>query len=120
VTANHRRAGIITVAAGLALGAVDFALQKTLPYPWANLANSAAVWAVAAFALGYWLRTGALRAAILGTVLLVVAVPSYYVTATLVQNDDLSNAWSPVGLLWTFFGVLAGVVFGIAGVWARA
>lgn len=119
MTGDHRTLGVISVPAGVALGAVDFALQKVLPYPWANLANSAAVWAVAAFALGYWIRTGALRAAIAGTVLLVVAVPIYYVTATLVQNDDIANVWAPIGLMWMAFGVLAGVVFGIAGVWAR-
>jgi len=119
VAVDHRTSGIVSVAAGVALGAVDFALQKVLPYPWANLANSAAVWAVAAFALGYWLRTGALRAAIAASVLLVVAVPVYYVTATLVQNDDIANVWAPVSLVWMAFGVLAGVVFGIAGVWAR-
>ena len=120
MTVDHRTLGAVSVAAGVALGAVDFALQKVLPYPWANLANSAAVWAVAAFALGYWLRTGPLRAAIAGSVLLVVAVPVYYVTATLVQHDNIANVWAPVSLVWMAFGVLAGVVFGVAGVWARA
>ncbi|PRY29027.1 hypothetical protein CLV70_107336 [Pseudosporangium ferrugineum] len=109
----------MAVLGGILLGAVDFALQKLLGYPWANLANSAAVWAVAAFALGYRVRGGVLRAAVAAIVLLVVAVPVYYVTATVWQDDNLANAWAPTALLWMFFGVLAGAVFGPAGVWAR-
>jgi hypothetical protein len=52
-------------------------------------------------------------------VLLVVAVPSYYVAATLIQDDDLANVWSATSLLWLFFGVVAGALFGAAGSWAR-
>lgn len=116
------RAAGVTVAAGVLLGAADLLLQKTLPYPWADLANSSAVWAVLAFALGWALARGGgswRRSAAAGLVLLVLAVPSYYVTATLVQDDDLSNAWAPTGLLWMFFGVLAGPLFGAAGALTR-
>jgi hypothetical protein len=119
VSFDHRRIALVTIVAGVLLGAVDLLLQRALPYPWANLANSSAVWALAAFGLGWWLRLPWLRAAAAGVVLLVLAVPSYYLTATLVQQDDLSNAWAPSSLLWMFFGVLAGVVFGVAGAWAR-
>ena len=110
---------VITIVAGLALGAVDLLLQKSLPYPWANLANSSAVWAVAAFGLGFWVRSPWWRAAAAGVVLLVLAVPSYYLTATLVQNDAIANVWAPSSLLWMVFGALAGAVFGTAGAWAR-
>ena len=137
-------AAVVTVLAGIALGALDFAFQKTLPYPWANLANSSAVWAVAAFALGYWIfalgwirkrglrgataesgpreasAKSGLRGAIAGAAMLVIAVPSYYATATLVQQDDVANIWSSTSLLWMGFGLLAGAVFGAAGVWAHA
>lgn len=105
--------------AGGLLGAADLLLQKALPYPWADLANSAAVWAVGAFGLGWWVRSPWWRAALAGIVLLVLAVPSYYLTATLVQHDNLANAWAPTSLLWMAFGTLAGTVFGIAGEWAR-
>ncbi|WP_041841581.1 DUF6518 family protein [Actinoplanes friuliensis] len=115
-----RKLALVACLGGVALGVVDFILQKILPYPWANLANSSAVWAVAAFALGCWVRTGLLRAAAAAVTLLVIAVPSYYLAATLIQQDNLSNAWAPTSLLWMFFGVLAGVVFGPAGVWARS
>ena len=67
---------------GLVLGAVDLAAQKILPYPWANLANSSAVSALGAFAVGYWLRLPIRRAAASGVVVLVVAVASYYLAAT--------------------------------------
>ncbi|HEV7962516.1 MAG TPA: DUF6518 family protein [Actinoplanes sp.] len=119
MSVDHRRVALVTVVAGVLLGAVDLLLQRVLPYPWANLANSSAVWALAAFGLGWWVRSPWWRAAVAGAVLLVLAVPSYYLTATLVQHDDLSNAWAPSSLLWMCFGVPAGVVFGVAGAWAR-
>jgi hypothetical protein len=111
---------VVSILAGVLLGVVDLLAQKSLPYPWANLANSSAVWAALAFALGYWVRGPWWRSALAGVVLLVLAVPSYYVFATLVQNDDLANAWSATSLLWMFFGVVAGALFGTAGSWARA
>jgi hypothetical protein len=120
---SHGRAAGVTVAAGVLLGVVDLLLQKSLPYPWANLANSSAVWAVLAFGLGWALaRSGGTwwRSALAGLVLLVLAVPSYYVTATVVQDDDLANAWAPTSLLWMVFGALAGPIFGAAGALARA
>jgi hypothetical protein len=111
---------VVTILAGLLLGAADLLLQKALPYPWADLANSSALWAVAAFGLGLWVRAPWWRAAVAGVVLLVLAVPVYYLTATLVQHDAIANAWAPTSFLWMFFGVLAGVVFGIAGAFASA
>jgi uncharacterized protein DUF6518 len=119
VIVDHRRETVVTIVAAFLLGAVDLLLQKSLPYPWANLANSSAVWALAAFGLGLWVRSPWWRAALAGVVLLVLAVPSYYMTATLVQNDAIANVWAPSSLLWMAFGALAGAVFGTAGAWAR-
>lgn len=112
---------IITVAlvAGCLLGSIDLLAQRTLPYPWANLANSSAVWAIGAFAMGRWIRVGWWQPAVGGVLLLLVAVESYYLTATLVQNDDLANLWVPSTLLWLLFAVIAGTVFGTAGAWSR-
>ena len=111
----------VAVVGGVLLGAVDLIAQRELPYPWANLANSSAVWAVGAFAIGRWVGPALrVRPALAGAVLLLVAVESYYLTATLVQNDALSNLWSPSTLLWLAFGVLAGVIFGTAGGWSGA
>lgn len=84
-----------------------------------RLGNSTATWAVAAFVFGYWVRSGWVRSALGAAVLLVVAVPSYYLAAALIQGDDLAVVWARTSLLWMVFGVLAGVVFGVGGNWAR-
>jgi len=116
---GDRTVALASVVGGLLLGFLDFCWIKWLPFPIAELGNSTATWAVAAFLFGYWVRSGWLRAALGATVLLVVAVPSYYLAAALLQGDDLAVLWAPTSLVWMFFGVLAGVVFGIAGTWAR-
>ncbi|REG01671.1 hypothetical protein DFJ67_7756 [Asanoa ferruginea] len=107
------------VVCGIALGFLDFVWIKFLPYPFADLGNSSAVWAVAAFAFGYRVRSGQARAALGAAVLLVVAVPSYYLAAALIQHDAVAVLWAPSSLLWMFFGIIAGALFGAAGVWAR-
>jgi hypothetical protein len=102
---------LLAPMAGVLLGALDFLWIKYVPFPFGGLGNSSAVWAVAAFLFAYRRRS------IIGSVvLLVVAVPSYYLAATVVQGDDLANVWSPV---WTLFAVIAGCVFGAAGVLTR-
>lgn len=118
----ERRRGLLAVAvvAGLALGAVDLLLQATLPYPWANLANSSAVWALAAFGYGVWFRRPGVRVAAGGAVLLVVAVAAYYVAAAIALGDDLANVWAPTSIVWALFGILAGVVFAPLGAAVRA
>ncbi len=120
VPVDNRRVALVTAVAALLLGLVDLLLQKTLPYPLANLANSGAVWAVLAFLLGRWVRGPWWRSALAGAALLVVAVPAYGVSAWLVQNDELANVWAPTSLRWMLYGLIAGVVFGIAGSWARS
>ncbi len=118
---RRRRWLIVTVAivGGLVLGPIDLLAQRTLPYPWANLANSSAVWAISAFGLGAWVGAGRWRPAIASVVLLLVAVESYDLAATLVQHDALANLWTAATLWWLLFGVLAGTVFGMAGAWSR-
>ncbi|MEU5964577.1 DUF6518 family protein [Micromonospora parva] len=112
----QRRHRVLTVVAGgVLLGVVDLLLQLGLPYPWANLANSSAVWAVGAFAIGWWLRADWRRSAFAGIVLLVVAVEAYYVAAVVLLDDSAQNLWSPTTLMWLFFGVVAGALFGVAG-----
>jgi hypothetical protein len=46
-------------------------------------------------------------------------VPSYYLAAALIQNDDPANTYDAVALVWMALGVVAGTVFGAAGVLAR-
>ncbi|MFI7249217.1 DUF6518 family protein [Micromonospora chalcea] len=116
---SRRAVALVAPVAGFLLGFLDFVWIKWVPYPFAELGNSTATWAVAAFALGWWIRSGAVRAAVAASVLLIVAVPSYYLAATLLQGDDLAVIWSPTSIVWMAFGVVAGVVFGVAGIWAR-
>jgi peptidoglycan/LPS O-acetylase OafA/YrhL len=108
------------VGGGKLLGGLDLVGQKGLPYPWANRANSSAVWALGAFCFGLWVRRGRLRAAVGGIVLLVVAVESYYLTTVLVQHDDIATLTAPTTFAWNVFGVVAGALFGSAGTWARS
>lgn len=120
--AAPRRPWVIVAAAivgGLLLGPIDLLAQLTLPYPWANLANSSAVWAIGAFGIGAWAHAGRWRPAIAGVLMLLVAVESYRLAAILALDNDLSNLWSFSTLLWLFFAVLAGLVFGAAGGWSR-
>lgn len=111
---------VATLVGGLALGAVDLLLQRTLPAPWANLANSSAIWALAAFGFGLWVRTPWWRAALAGAALLLIAVPAYYLTATIFLHDDLAVLWDRVALLWMAFGVLAGLIFGFGATLVRS
>ncbi|MHA3703522.1 DUF6518 family protein [Jatrophihabitans sp. YIM 134969] len=109
----------VALVAGAALGVVDLLLQVALPYPWANLANSSAVWALAAFAYGAWVGVTGVRAAVGGAVLLVTAVVTYYLAAVPILGDEVATVWAPASLAWAAFGVLAGVLFGFAGTGAR-
>lgn len=110
---------LVAVLAGIVLGVLDLVLIRTLPYPWADLANSSAVWALAAFVLGRALRRGPLLSALAGAVLLVVAVEAYYLAAIAVDLASPARLTSPSTVAWVAFGVLAGAGFGLAGAWSR-
>ncbi|MEV0896748.1 DUF6518 family protein [Actinoplanes sp. NPDC049802] len=117
--AINRNAAVVVPVAGVLLGALDFVWIKYVPFPFGGLGNSIAVWAVAAFLLTF-LSRWTLPAGILGAIgCLVLAVPSYYLTATLIQSDALANMYNATALFWTASGVVAGAVFGAAGVLAR-
>jgi hypothetical protein len=115
----NRYAAAAALVGGLLLGALDFVWIKYVPYPLGGLGNSLAVWAVAGFLFTYWGRWGWARGVAAAVVMLVVAVPSYYLAAALIQNDDFANVYDPVSLLWMGFAVIAGIVFGGAGIAAR-
>jgi len=115
----NRRVAVAAPIAGFALGVLDFVWIKYMPSPVAGLGNSIAVWAVAAFLFTYYARWSLPLGAAGAVVMLVVAVPSYYLAAALIQHDAWSNAWSTVSFLWMGLGVVAGVVFGAGGVLAR-
>ncbi|MFC7275775.1 DUF6518 family protein [Paractinoplanes rhizophilus] len=105
--------------AGLLLGFLDFVWIKYVPYPLGGLGNSTAVWAVAAFLLTRRSRWSLPASVLGGVVMLVVAVPAYYLAAALIQNDELSNAYASYALIWMAMGVLAGAIFGAGGHLAR-
>jgi hypothetical protein len=107
--------GVAAARAGAGLGALDLLLQHVLPYPWANLANSLAVWAVAAWAFAAAIAKRPIRGAGAGALLLVVAVEAYYAAAALFQHDGIGQLTAPTTALWCLFGVVAGVLFGAGG-----
>ncbi|TQS40977.1 DUF6518 family protein [Cryptosporangium phraense] len=111
---NGWRLPATTLVAGFLLGFLDFVWIKFVPSALGGLGNSSAVWAVAAFLFAYWVGGRWAIPAAVG--LLVVAVPSYYLAAFLIQHDRIGALWSPT---WTTFGLIAGVIFGAAGVVAR-
>jgi hypothetical protein len=96
---------------GLAVGAVTSGAQTLLGgSALAGLANAVSPWVVAPFLLG---ATGSGRrsAAALGVLTCVAEVAGYYVTAAL---RGFGVGWAPV-LLWVAAGLVAGIVFGLAG-----
>ncbi len=112
---------LVPVVVGLALGPLDLLLQHLLPYPFANLANSPAAWALVAFGVGWSDRVrGRWWPAVAGVLTLLLAVEGYYATAVLVLGDDASTLTDHAALLWLGLAVVAGVVFGTTGAWARS
>jgi hypothetical protein len=100
---------------GVGGGALTEHLQGVLDDPWAMWANSVAAWCVPAFAVGgLALRMPVALVAGVATELLLVT--SYYVTQS---AQDVPHATS-TATGWLAAGVLAGVVFGIAGAWWRS
>ena len=117
--AINRNVAVVAPVAGVLLGALDFVWIKYVPSPFGELGNSIAVWAVAAFLLTF-LNRWTLPVGILGAIVcLVLAVPCYYLAATLIQSDALANMYNATAVFWMGLGVVAGTVFGAAGVLAR-
>ncbi len=110
---------LLAAGAGIALGVGDLLLQLTLPYPWADLANSAAIWAVAALLLARVLGADDVRSAAAGVVTLVVAVEAYYAAAILLDKAGMASLVGPTTIAWLSMGVVTGAGFGVAGAWTR-
>lgn len=106
------------IVGGTSLGALDLLAQRYFAYPWANLANSPAVWGVAGFLLAWGQRRMILGVA--GAVIMLpTAVLAYYLAAAVVLGDDVANAFSSVAVFWYAGGVGIGVVAGLAGALCR-
>lgn len=118
----------IAVLGGVAVGALTLAGQRVLPGTSNQLANSGAVWSVAAFAAGRFLPVRTRGAAVIGALTLIGAVVGYYATTTLFLHDDVNTATMRAPLIWLAIAVVAGPAFGVAGnlvrtnsrIWLRA
>lgn len=100
---------------GLAVGLLTLWLQGVLPGAWNHLANSGAVWCLAAYAMAALLRTARGSAIVAGTLTLFGAVIGYYAGATVFLGDDISAASLRWPLIWLGAALVAGPVFGLAG-----
>ena len=110
---------LVAVVVGLVLGPLDLLLQRVLPHPFADLANSPALWALVAFCVGWSDRVrGRWWPAAAGTLTLILAVEGYHATAVLALGDDPSTLTNGAAVLWLGAALVAGVVFGTAGSWA--
>ena len=105
--------------AGVLLGVLDLMAQLGLGHPWAKPANSPAVWGIAAFALGYTLRSNAVRAAACGAALLTIGVEAYYLAAVVALHDSTANLTSPTTGTWPALGIVAGAGCAVAGLATR-
>ncbi|MGW2183479.1 DUF6518 family protein [Streptomyces sp. NPDC001732] len=105
-------------AGGLLLGILTNLAQAWLPGSWNQIANSGAVWSVAAFAAGALLaRKVSLPAvAVAGLCAESGLVVGYYGYAEVVR-DGMGSLFAP--LVWLGMAFIAGPLFGVAGSWWR-
>jgi hypothetical protein len=119
-TTNGRRrtwvaAASVAVVAGILLGTADVAWSVRGGPLWTAIGNSCAGWATAAFVLGFLLRLDALRSALAGALMLIVAVETYYAAASWWLGSDRSVMTSAVAETWLVLAVLVGAPLGCAG-----
>lgn len=105
----------VAVVAGAALGIVDLAWNVLSPSAWSAAANSCAVWAAAAYALGALLRVGAGAAAVAGIVMLGVAVEVYYLAGAAWLGWDRGLLTGASTVTWLQLAVVVGGALGAAG-----
>jgi hypothetical protein len=103
------------VVAGLVLGTADVAWSVRGGPLWTAIGNSCAGWATAAFVLGFLLRLDAVRSAVVGVVMLAVAVETYYAAAWQWLGSSRSIMTSEVALTWLVLAVVVGAPLGAAG-----
>lgn len=105
-------------AGGLLLGVLTNLGQGWLPGAWNQIANSGAVWSVAAFAAGALSarKVGLPAAAVAGLCAESGLVVGYYAYAE-VGRDGMGSMFAP--LVWLGMAFVAGPLFGVAGAWWR-
>ncbi|MFJ1910379.1 DUF6518 family protein [Streptomyces sp. NPDC088147] len=107
-----------TFAGGLLLGVLTNLAQSWLPGAWNQIANSGAVWSVAAFAAGALLaRRVSLPAAAAGGLCAEAALVIGYYGYAEVARDGMGDMQAP--LIWLGMAFIAGPLFGVAGFWWR-
>lgn len=113
---SNKRVWICALLAGVAVGAVTVP-GKFLPPGWNLLADSAALWMVAAFFVA---STGqsALQAIGLAMVCLVMANTVYYPLSAVVNQKPVEFGFAMA--IWYAGAVAAGCVFGAAAWWWRS
>lgn len=101
-------------AGGLLLGVLTNLVQGWLPGAWNQIANSGAVWSVAAFVAGALLarKVGLPAAAVVGLFAESGLVVGYYAYAE-VARDGMGSLFAP--LVWLGMAFVAGPLFGVAG-----
>ncbi|MEU6932488.1 DUF6518 family protein [Streptomyces sp. NPDC046374] len=101
-------------AGGLLLGVLTNVAQGWLPGAWNQIANSGAVWSVAAFVAGALLsrKVGLTAAAVAGLLAESGLVVGYYGYAE-VARDGMGSLFAP--LIWLAMAFVAGPLFGVAG-----
>ncbi len=108
-------AALAVLAIGLLTGVGTQVLQGHLPGAWSVIANSAAAWALAAFAVGALMPTRAWAAGG-GAAALVIASVGYYRAVEVL--DHVQQGWHST-TLWSMVSLVSGSVFGYAGWIAR-
>lgn len=98
--------------AGLLLGVLTNLAQGVLPGGVNSLANSGAIWVVAAFVAGALSK----RPIVAGTLTQVGAVVGYYAYAEF-GRDGMGSLHAPA--VWLALAFVAGPIFGTAGAWWR-
>ncbi|MGA5582715.1 DUF6518 family protein [Streptomyces thermodiastaticus] len=106
------------MAGGLLLGVLTNLAQGWLPGAWNQIANSGAVWCVAAFAAGALVarHAGLPAATVAGLCAESGLVVGYYGYAE-VARGGMGSVLAP--LVWLGMACVAGPLFGVAGSWWR-
>ncbi len=113
------KAALAAFASGLVLGVLTNLAQGWLPGAWNQLANSGAIWSVAAFGTGAILarRVSLTAAAVAGLCAESGLVVGYYGYAEF-GRDGMGGLSAP--LVWLAMAFVAGPLFGVAGAWWRS
>lgn len=104
----------LSVGVGVLVGLATSIGQGFMPGQWNTLVNSGAIWLVPVFFVGARMSSRG-RSAIAGVITLLATVAGYYGSAAL--------AGAPISLrsiaLWVVVGLVAGPLYGLAGLWWR-